>query len=90
VKLPAEEVFNFLFPHLIRFRVYCDAVRSQRTPLHEHETTKALKKQAAKAQVVAQRASDAFVAQHMTTLAQPVRAQADAKAQKEEMKCLTP
>jgi hypothetical protein len=86
VKLPAEEVFNFLFPHLIRFRVYCDAVRSQHTPLHEHETTKALKKQAAKAQVVAQRASDAFVAQHMTTLAQPVRAQADAMKKKRKKK----
>ena len=86
MKLPAEEVFNFLFPHLIRFRVYCDAVRSQHTPLPEHETTKALKKQAAKAQVVAQRASDAFVAQHMTTLAQPVRAQADAMKKKRKKK----
>jgi hypothetical protein len=37
VKLPAEEVFNFLFPHLVRSRVYCDAVRSKHTPLHEHE-----------------------------------------------------
>jgi hypothetical protein len=82
VKLPAEEVFKFLFPHLIRFRVYCDAVRSKHTPLHEHETTRGRKKQEEKAQVVAQRASDAFVAQHMTTLAEPVRAQADVMKKK--------
>ena len=85
MKLPAEEVFNFLFPHLIRSRVYCDAVRSKHTPL-EHETTKALKKQEAKAQVVAERASDAFVAQHMTTLAEPFRAQADVMKKKRKKK----
>ena len=50
------------------------------------KTTKALKKQEAKAQVVAQRASDAFVAQHMTTLAEPVRAQADVMKKKRKKK----
>jgi hypothetical protein len=35
------------------------------------KTTTALKKQEAKAQVVARKATDAFVAQPMTTLAEP-------------------
>jgi hypothetical protein len=40
------------------------------------KTTKALKKQATQAQLVAQRSSDSFVAQEMSTLAHAFRAQA--------------
>jgi hypothetical protein len=42
------------------------------------KTTKAMKKQAATAQSVARRASDAFLSGQMTTLAMAFRAQADA------------
>ena len=53
--------------------------------------TKALKKQAAKAQSVASRTSDASLSGQMTTLAMAFRAQADVlkkKRKKEEMNAL--
>jgi hypothetical protein len=53
--------------------------------------TKALKKQAAKAQLVASRTSDASLSGQMTTLAMAFRAQADVlkkKPKKEDMNAL--
>jgi hypothetical protein len=50
------------------------------------KTTKALKKQAAKAQLVAQRSADAFVAEQMSTLAQAFRAQAEVLKRKRKKK----
>jgi len=47
---------------------------------------KALKKQAAKAQLVAQRSADAFVAEQMSTLAQAFRAQAEVLKRKRKKK----
>jgi cellobiose-specific phosphotransferase system component IIA len=55
------------------------------------KTTKALKKQAARSELVAQRASP-LLAQEMTSLADAFRAQAAVlkkEEQKEEMKCPT-
>ena len=49
-------------------------------------TTKALKKQAAKAQMVAQRSADAFVAEQMSTLAQAFRVQAEVLKRKRKKK----
>jgi phosphotransacetylase len=48
--------------------------------------SKALKKQAAKAQLVAQRSADAFVAGQMSTLAQAFRAQAEVLKKKRKKK----
>jgi len=50
------------------------------------KTTKVLKKQAAKAQSVAQRSADAFVAEQMSTLAQAFRAQAEVLKKKRKKK----
>ena len=50
------------------------------------KTTKALKKQAAKAQLVAQRSADTFVAEQMSTLAQAFRAQAEVLKRKRKKK----
>ena len=50
------------------------------------KTTKALKKQAAKAQFVARRSADAFVAEQMSTLAQAFRAQAEVLKRKPKKK----
>jgi len=50
------------------------------------KTTKALKKQAAKAQLVAQRSADSFVAEQMSTLAQAFRAQAEVLKRKRKKK----
>ena len=50
------------------------------------KTTKALKKQAAKAQLVAQRSADALVAEQMSSLAQAFRAQAEVLKRKRKKK----
>ena len=50
------------------------------------KTTKALKKQAAKAQLVAQRSADTFVAEQMSTLAEAFRAQAEVLKKKRKKK----
>ena len=54
------------------------------------KTTKALKKQAAKSQLVAQRTTDPAVARQMTSLAEAFRAQAAViKKSKKKLKCPT-
>jgi truncated hemoglobin YjbI len=50
------------------------------------KTTKALKKQAATSQLIAQRVSDPAVARQMTTLAEAFRAQAAALKKKNKKK----
>ncbi len=50
------------------------------------KTTKALKKQAAKAQLVAQGSADTFVAEQMSSLAKAFRAQAEVLKKKRKKK----
>jgi hypothetical protein len=50
------------------------------------KTTKALKKQATQARLVAQRTADAFVAEQMSTLAHAFRAQAAVLKRKRKKK----
>jgi hypothetical protein len=57
------------------------------------KTTKALKKQATQAQLVARRTADSFVAEQMSTLANAFRAQAAVlkrKRKKKKVICPTP
>jgi hypothetical protein len=55
------------------------------------KTTKALKKQAAKSRLAAQRTADPVVARQLTSLAEAFRAQAAAiKKNKKKLKCPTP
>jgi hypothetical protein len=51
-----------------------------------NKTTKALKKQAATAQLVARRTPDAFLSGQMTTLAMALRAQAEVRKKKRKKK----